>query len=71
MEKKWWIIIIAIIIIIAAIAAYLIFMKSSSDNYGAGAVDFSAGSNALENIGEAANKNAFENVKLNPFAESG
>lgn len=69
MKKKWWIVIICIIILIVAVTAvYFIFLKGSSFSFGI--FDFSAGTNAFSNIGEVANANAFENIKLNPFANS-
>lgn len=67
-KRKWIIIVIIIIaiIVVLAIVGYFI-LKQNNFNFGFVSFDFSASSKALNSIGEAANKNTFENVKLNPF----
>ena len=68
MKKKVLIIIIVVIVIllVLGIAGYFI-LKQNNFNFGFVSFDFSASAKALNSIGEAANKNTFENVKLNPF----
>ena len=71
--KKKWIIITIIIIILLIIAGIIVFFlinKSGGSDFGFNGFDFSASSKALNSIGEAANKNTFDNAKLNPFSSS-
>lgn len=68
-KKKWIIIVIIVVVIILllAIAGFFILNKTTGFSFGFNGFDFSASAKALNIIGEAANKNTFDNVKLNPF----
>lgn len=70
-SKKKWVIIIIIIIILLIIAGVVIFFLMNKSGGGSGfgfnGFDFSSATKALNSIGEASNKNTFDNTKLNPF----
>lgn len=67
-KKKWIIIIIVIIaiLLILAVVGYFILNKTTGFNFSFSTFDFSGGTGFLDSIGKSGN--AFQDTKLNPFA---
>ncbi|MBI2629567.1 hypothetical protein HYW76_00535 [Candidatus Pacearchaeota archaeon] len=68
-KRKWGkiIVIALVVLLILAVIGYFILTKTNKFSFGFAGFDFSSSAKALNIIGDAANKNNFENVKLNPF----
>ncbi|VVB78023.1 Uncharacterised protein [uncultured archaeon] len=67
MKKKMWTIIVIIVILIILVIVGLFLLNNRGLSSGGTGLDFSSGTKVLDNIGEATDKNSFDNVKLNPF----
>ena len=70
MVSKKVVVIIAIIIILLIAVSLFFILKKTPLSFSFSGADFSAGSKVIDSVGSAANKNVFEDVKLNPFEKT-